>query len=97
MKQVIENVIKDFDFEKVHKAMVATNWTWMRSSDVPTINELILQAIELLREASKMPPEFSVSTGGFTATKHYDDECREGLSLEFILAESTFYENEDDE
>ena len=95
MQKVIENVIKDFDFEKVHKVMVVTNWVWLSSDGVPTITELILCAMRLLEEASEMEPGCLISTGGFTATKLYDDEYGDGLSLKFIVTESKFYENKE--
>jgi len=92
MEQIIKKIIEDFNFEKVHKAMVATNWIW--SNGVPTISELVVRATKLLKEASKMSPESSVGTGGFIATKCYNDELGEGLILEFILTQSEYYENE---
>lgn len=94
MNEIIRRVIKDFDFVKVHKAMVATNWTWLNAEKPPSMGELILCAVDLLEEADEMDIGNSVSTGGFTATKCYDDECGDGLSLDFIVAESEFYENE---
>ena len=94
MQKVIEKVIKDFNFEKVHKAMAATNWTWLNEEESPSVCELILCAIRLLEEAYTMEPGHSVSTGGFRATNLYNNVDGVGLSLEFIVTESEFYERE---
>jgi len=64
------------------------------SNNVPSIGELILQAINLLEETHTRSLGCSIATGGFIATKLYDDVYGEGLSLEFILTQSKFYENE---
>ena len=48
-KLIIDEVIDNFDFEKVHEHMINTNWTWVVSRDeycenyqyaVPSINRL---------------------------------------------------------
>lgn len=95
MNKIVKKAISNFDFEKVHKAMVGTNWTWLDKKEPPSVGELVLCAIDLLEKAHKMDIGYSVSTGGFTATKHHDDEYGEGLSLEFIVASSEFYEGEE--
>jgi len=91
MKKVIDEIIKDFNFEKVYRAMVVVNWCWSSTHGVPSINELMLCAQELLNEASKMDTDCSIGTGGFRATKIENEDGEEGLQLEFILTESGFY------
>jgi len=82
MNEIIRRVIKDFNFVKVHKAMVGLNWTWLNEEEPPSVCELILCAIRLLEEAYKMEPGHSVSTGGFRATNLYNNVDGVGLSLE---------------
>jgi len=95
MKELIEKIIEDFNFEEVHEAMQAENWTWARYGDpgVPSISELKSCARELLEEASKMDVDCSTGTGGFRATKIGSKDFGEGLELEFILTSNGFYES----
>jgi hypothetical protein len=82
----VDRVIESFNFDKVHKAMVALNWTW-RNEGVPTIKQLKETARKLLKDSSEN--EFgNIMTGGFKAEYHKDGE----FSLEFILAETSSYE-----
>lgn len=94
MKELINEVLDEFDFEKVHKAMKTLNWGWMRSNGkVPSIGQLVLCAQELLEDVSKMEVGYSIGTGGFKAAKvdSYDDGV--GLELEFILTRGIYYKN----
>jgi hypothetical protein len=94
MKELIDKIISDFNFEKVHKAMLTTNWCWYQANGdtkVPSIVDLVLCARELLQEVSGMDIRCSVGTGGFKATKIYDSDQEEGLELEFILTHKTHY------
>lgn len=84
--QKIETVMAAFNFEKVHKAMVALGWTW-QDKDVPTISQLKETARKLLKNSSEN--EFgNIMTGGFKAEYHKDGE----FTLEFILTYSFSYE-----
>lgn len=96
MKELIEKVISNFDFEKVHKAMIATNWWWGDTNfEVPSIAKLVVCAAHLLKEVSEMETGHSIGTGGFTATKLYNNEYGEGLSLTFTMTESESYKNDE--
>ena len=88
MKEVIEKVLSNFDFEKVHGVMELTNWTWVQSSGkVPSVAIMKDVARGLLADVSYMDAGSTVSTGGFRATKIQDEDI-EGLSLEFVLVQS---------
>jgi hypothetical protein len=84
----IDNIMDNFNFDRVEKAMKATNWTWGGAENgIPTQSELRQRARSLLKEVStKNVTEDSfrwyIATGGFKATKYYDGE----LELEFIMA-----------
>lgn len=86
----IDNIMDNFNFNRVEKAMRATKWTWASASEedsIPTETELREQARRLLKEAStktvtKSDFRWYISTGGFRATKYFDGE----LELEFILS-----------
>ena len=87
---VIEEILKAFDFEKVHKAMDAMHWTWINyidgSQSVPTIDELKWRAEDLLNDllkkndVSRLLPITSVSCGGFRASKEHGR-----LKLDFVI------------
>lgn len=85
----IEKLIAEFNFDRVHKAMVAVDWKWGGAFGpppaVPTKDALISTARDLLRQVAEKG-EGTISTGGFCA--FYDavhDEDTGPLGLMFIL------------
>jgi len=79
MWEKINNVLDQFDFEKVHRVMEFLEWEWAsgaRKDDsiiyeheemrIPTVQEMICAARRLLVSAIK--DETSWDTGGFRAT-----------------------------
>jgi hypothetical protein len=85
----IEKLIAEFDFDRVHKAMVAVDWKWGGTFGpppaVPAKDALIATARDLLRQVSAKGAG-SISTGGFCA--FYDaehDEDTGALGLQFVL------------
>jgi hypothetical protein len=81
----VKLVIERFNFEKVHKAMVATDWKWVHSNcelRVPTIAELRNKTHFLLCDAMREDDCFF--TGGFQAS--YDSKTKQ-LNLKFIMSE----------
>lgn len=77
----IENILENFNFRNVHKAMFALNWDWEDSLGVPSILEMRNTARGLLEKVGKKPGEF-IGTGGFTARR-----SGKGLSLTFEIEE----------
>lgn len=72
--KTIEEIINKFNFEKVHKFMVAQKWGWGLGNVVPTIGELKVTAQELLVLAKEAKIDSTiVATGGFWAIKSFDD------------------------
>ena len=91
--RLIEKVIEDFDFDKVHKIMVVLDWK--KYDGIPTVKYLKFLARDLLEEAyavwtsTVVNPDcepVSVSTYGLKAS--FDGVA---MDLEFI-AESTEYQ-----
>ena len=76
---VVEIIMQNFDFHKVHKAMESLGWKWAltrgRGLDVPTVDDLRETARDLLEDVK---PGHHRGTGGFEATNH---------SLKFIVEE----------
>lgn len=83
MEEKIEQIMENFDFEKVHKVMVALEWEWhfgRGASGIPSVYTLKEEASRLLSDA--WMTKTTVSTGGFSAV--YDD-CY--ITLSFIVEE----------
>ena len=94
----IENIMRDFDFEKVHDVMQYLDWHWVKVG-VPTVEDIKAEAKRLLVDACY--EKTTVSTGGLRATYEAtpgDEDGEEFIQLEFILADvEGFDEDEDDE
>lgn len=85
-QKAIDNIIENFNWEKVHTAMVALDWTWNDSGDeVPTTGALFRCATGLLHDAynraEKEKCDCSSRTGGFHARAIVDDETKEIIEL----------------
>jgi hypothetical protein len=63
-KEIIDEILDEFDFEKVHKVMVALDWKWV--DGVPTIGDLRRTARELLNDLVRGELR-GVGTGGLYA------------------------------
>ena len=90
----LEDFSKNFDFDKVQKAMVSLNWCWSLGTDsrgssifgIPNIDTLRLFAFEYVEDAYNK--ECRVGSGGFMA-EYLDGE----MYLEFTLTEWYVYED----
>jgi len=91
MKDQIDYIMDNFNFERVHVAMTALDWTWVDYSDmsklsVPTVPMLRKAARRLLNSA--VDGQITTASGGFHA--RYcppEDEDEAMLVLSFVLAE----------
>lgn len=101
-EELINEVLDNFDFEKVHKVMTFLDWKWTSLSDatneVPSIAKLdrsaqqyLEMAYDGLAEASYEDNEYMVGSGGFEArAKRYHsglDKPDILMTLSFNLAE----------
>lgn len=98
-KAKIQDIMEDFDFQKVHDVMEKLDWKWaMSKNGVPTIDEMKHEAKRLLIDACI--ERTCVSTGGFRAVY---EECSQGdpdpyIGLEFIVEDCEgFVDDEDDD
>lgn len=96
----IEDIIRDFNFEKVHRVMEMLNWKWAATSyGVPTIEELKGEARRLLVEAAT--EETQVATGGFRAVYEKSQDCAFDpdpyIGLEFIVEECEGFVDDDED
>jgi hypothetical protein len=96
---MVDDILSEFDFEKVHDTMVALDWKWYSTHpSVPSIRDLKDTARQLLisvynlrkDEYKETHSEVPVTcgTGGFRATAlSNDDGVVDFLKLEFIVTE----------
>ena len=87
---MIQEVLDDFNFERVHCAMTAVDWHWQTTEGnglaVPTVARLKARARILLRDAIKSK---YLATGGLHAQYHPANGTeRESFQLQFILCEA---------
>ena len=95
LEYMINDIMEEFDFDKVERAMDALNWRWR--GQIPSIEDLREEAERLLRGAaasrlgaykdSHHEVASVYATGGFEA-KAWCDESKTkiiGLQLDFIV------------
>ena len=99
--RMVDEILEEFNFNKVRKAMWHLDWKWALAADgIPTIEELKETAERLLRQAAecRLLKEYGSvdwgtpilsSTGGFEATAWCDETKTRitGLQLQFVLTE----------
>jgi len=72
MGELVNEILDEFEFEKVHRTMKALNWTWHDTDGVPTIGDLRRQARELLQELLRNDKYHITGTGGLYAYRIAD-------------------------
>ena len=81
--KAINEIVDQFNWERVHKAMTALDWKWSeeRYHSVPTIGALFRCAVDLLHHAydgaEKEKEDYMAGTGGFYARAIVDDTTKE--------------------
>lgn len=73
-QQLIDEILDQFDFQKVKKVMDALNWKWAMGTEshVPDIPELRKQAREMLWDLIRSKDRM-IKSGGLVVEKDYDD------------------------
>ena len=91
-QELIDEILDQFDFQKVKEVMDALNWTWGigTESHVPDIPELRKQAREMLWDVIRSKGRMT-KTGGFVAEKEDDDTLE--LRFEVTVVVSTRHES----
>jgi hypothetical protein len=88
-QEQVEEVLLNFDFDRVHRVMESLSWAWANLDRVPTRAELSTEGRRLLAELGGRPGV--LGSGGLRASYKEDGT----LSLKFILCESWSDLNED--
>lgn len=85
---MIEDILDEFDFHKVQKAMKALEWGYWDSETPPRISELRRKARGLLKKVKETPlsPYVVVASGGFKAERYWEG-VNPTLYLSFVVEE----------
>lgn len=81
--ELIDDIIDEFDFERVRKVMIMLNWQWAQTADVPSVLEMKKTARNLLRRMCEESDLDFYGTGGFEVIR-----SDQGLELRFVVAET---------
>ena len=111
--QVLDEIMDEFDFEKVKRTMDALNWEWAflkrldpkddfkekTGSYVPTLDEIKQAAANLLWDLATDPdPEITIhATGGFRAERDFSDPENPYMRLSFEVTDWATVASEIDE
>lgn len=82
----ILNLLDSFNFDRVEKVMIATDWKWARHDGlrIPTQDEMKSLALNLLISAECEGRE--MSSGGFVAKCDQFDDGEKFFKLQFVAA-----------
>ena len=98
-EKLINNILENFDFDKVRKVMDFLNWTWHNEDETPSTYTLINSAKRRLEEVYEISMRedrnCSISSGGLKASTIWDKGQVVCLELDFVLA--SWEESIDDE
>lgn len=82
--EMIDNIVDNIDFEKIHKVMMYLGWGWVNNKfelSIPSVDELKIQVKSLCfecferHEANMEYDSYVIATGGFyVRTYHIEDE-----------------------
>jgi len=94
IKNIIVDVLSNFDFHRVRLTMEKLDWRWATVSGLqPTIEDMIRCAHRLMVDAvyrsTSNSSKYCVGTGGFSAEAFWDNDTRRvtGVSLQFVVSE----------
>jgi hypothetical protein len=86
-RQIIDDILDEFDFDKVHKVMVLMNWKWV--GETPPIQELRKTGRALFLDCMKNNLSLA-ATGGFVARREKIGKDF-NYNLSFVLTEQGNY------
>ena len=89
-RDIIEDILDEFDFGKVHQVMEHLNWIWHDSDGVPTLGQLRKRARSLMKTCIGHA-EYTTATGGLRVQKKTFDGVP-FYCLMFVVSEWSSYE-----
>ena len=95
--KTVEGVLQHFDFDKVRTVMEALDWKWcsinsyQKEAAVPSIQQLVLRASNLLQDAyhgvQETSTRYVISCGGFVAEAERHEDGEVLLTLSFVVTD----------
>jgi hypothetical protein len=99
-QELINDIISNFDWEKVSKVMKSLDWKWFSSrteNQVPSIGEMLIVVTDLLNRSydglvrKYHDKTYGIATGGFEATAHRTNNGEIWLQLSFVASQAFNY------
>lgn len=95
LQQLVDSVMKNFDFNKVYQVMQCLNWSWATSkgsTEVPNVYTIIKFAEgelwHIVNEYYNTKETWTTSCGGFETNICWNDDKTECyLSLKFVVTD----------
>jgi hypothetical protein len=85
----IEEILNNFDFDRVFKTMTFLDWTWLYKG-VPSIYQLVVSSKKKLEDSYDYSLEhkedWGIHSGGLKVRSYYENG-KVDLSLEFVLTD----------
>jgi hypothetical protein len=93
-QDLIDQIMDEFNFERVHSTMKHLNWGWGCPATVPSLTELRTYARNMLRSLL-LEGHHSTDCGGFKAeyfkkSKHWGEQLKLSFTLEYWSAGGDF-------
>ncbi len=85
-QKLIDEVMDEFNFDRVHRTMMFLDWKWGMPGTVPSIGDLRRAARARMQECIEKNWH-SIESGGLRA--EYDPETKDWIRLNFVLADWT--------
>ena len=97
LQNCIEEIVKEVDWNKIHKIMVCVDWIWATCGGTPTVDELKQRAREQLEEVAIQAlcnkENYTLSCGGIeTSARFYEEDDESGWTLEFKFVLDSWYD-----
>mgnify|MGYP003291736012 CR=1 FL=1 len=99
VRQKIQCIMDEFDFDKVHNVMEFLDWKWVGGDCerpyIPTVDRLRDWALDLLTRSAH--ERVDISSGGFRAVYQDDPDNPNNpyIALEFILTDEEGFSEDD--
>ena len=93
----IDEVMDEFDYDKVQKVMEFLNWTWFTVDGTLTVSDLKRSTRKSLHDgfncATLAKSNYRSGTGGFIVEIEWDKDlnCVDSIELSFILDSSLIF------
>ena len=87
----IEDLLDEFDFDKVKKVMDCLEWTYFDSPDkqvnISELRRMARRVLEIVYNADPSP-DYWTACGGFDATRYmYPGDSQKYITLKFVATE----------